>query len=114
MISLAEVKRDWSTLANKITLARLILSPLPAALIFVAWDSEPLRWLATVVFVLVGSTDALDGHVARSRNEVTDLGKLMDPIVDKFLILTPLFAMCLIEPSNILTSYFEYNVLRLL
>ncbi|MEI7917765.1 MAG: CDP-diacylglycerol--glycerol-3-phosphate 3-phosphatidyltransferase [Candidatus Saccharibacteria bacterium] len=100
MITIEEIRKDWSTLANKITIARLILSPLPAAIIFVGWDSEPLRWLAVIIFVLVGSTDILDGYLARSRNEVTNLGKIMDPIVDKFLILTPLVTMSFIEPSN--------------
>lgn len=43
------------------------------------------RWAAAVFFVLAIATDAWDGHIARSRGLVTDLGKLLDPIADKFL-----------------------------
>jgi len=44
-----------------------------------------LRWVAAAFFVLAIATDAWDGHLARSRGLVTDLGKLLDPIADKFL-----------------------------
>lgn len=44
-----------------------------------------LRWAAAVFFVLAIATDAWDGHLARSRGLITDLGKLLDPIADKFL-----------------------------
>lgn len=43
------------------------------------------RWAAAVFFVLAIATDAWDGHIARSRGLITDLGKLLDPIADKFL-----------------------------
>lgn len=44
-----------------------------------------LRWAAAVFFVIAIATDAWDGHLARSRGLITDLGKLLDPIADKFL-----------------------------
>ena len=44
-----------------------------------------MRWAATALFVIAIATDALDGHLARSRNLVTDLGKILDPIADKAL-----------------------------
>lgn len=44
-----------------------------------------LRWAAAAFFVLAIATDAWDGHLARSRGLITDLGKLLDPIADKFL-----------------------------
>ena len=45
----------------------------------------PLRWWAFAIFVLAMATDKLDGHLARSRGLITDLGKLLDPIADKAL-----------------------------
>jgi CDP-diacylglycerol--glycerol-3-phosphate 3-phosphatidyltransferase len=45
----------------------------------------PLRWASAVFFVLAIATDAWDGHLARSRGLITDLGKLLDPIADKAL-----------------------------
>jgi CDP-diacylglycerol--glycerol-3-phosphate 3-phosphatidyltransferase len=48
------------------------------------------RIVATAVFVLAASSDRLDGHLARSRGLVTDLGKLLDPIADKALVGTAL------------------------
>lgn len=45
----------------------------------------PLRWAAAVFFVVAIASDAWDGHIARSRGLITNLGKLLDPIADKFL-----------------------------
>ena len=50
----------------------------------------PLRWVAAALFMVASGTDKLDGYLARSRNEVTDLGKLLDPIADKLLICSAL------------------------
>jgi CDP-diacylglycerol--glycerol-3-phosphate 3-phosphatidyltransferase len=45
----------------------------------------PLRYAAAALFIVAIATDGIDGHIARSRNQVTDLGKLLDPIADKVL-----------------------------
>lgn len=50
----------------------------------------PLRWAAAILFVIAASTDKLDGWMARKYDQVTELGKLMDPIADKLLILATL------------------------
>jgi CDP-diacylglycerol--glycerol-3-phosphate 3-phosphatidyltransferase len=44
------------------------------------------RWIAVALFVIASATDGVDGALARRRNQVTDLGKLLDPIADKVLI----------------------------
>lgn len=84
---MAEAARvsNWNA-PNIITGARIIATP------FFLWmlladdgTLGPWRWAAAVFFVLAIATDAWDGHLARSRGLITDLGKLLDPIADKFL-----------------------------
>lgn len=70
---------------NTLTVARLVLVPV---FIWLMVSSLPnVRWWALAVFVVAAATDQLDGHIARSRNLVTDFGKIADPIADKALTL---------------------------
>lgn len=66
---------------NHLTIARFLLLPVLGVLI--AGDR---RGWALVVFMIAAATDFLDGAVARTRDEVTDLGVALDPIADKLLI----------------------------
>lgn len=76
---------NWN-LPNAITIVRILLAPVCFWLILAdQGDDVVLRWLATGLFVLAIATDGLDGHLARSRGLITDLGKLLDPIADKLL-----------------------------
>jgi len=88
------------TLATKVTILRLLGVPVfILLLIYYLMDlaegreSELMRWAALVVFTAVALTDALDGYLARSRNEVTHLGKILDPIADKALLLSGLILL---------------------
>ena len=73
-------------LANSVTVARILLVPL-VVLAMVADDgSGGWRWVAAGLFALAASTDRLDGYLARRLDQVTDWGKLMDPIADKALM----------------------------
>lgn len=74
----------WSV-PNLISIVRIVLVPVFVAVLVAGADGGPLRWFATALFVVAISTDSLDGHLARSRNLVTDLGKILDPIADKAL-----------------------------
>ncbi|QAY74318.1 CDP-diacylglycerol--glycerol-3-phosphate 3-phosphatidyltransferase [Agromyces protaetiae] len=76
---------NWN-LPNAITIVRIILAPVFFWLLF-ADDGRGgvLRWVATALFVIAISTDWVDGHLARSRGQITDLGKILDPIADKLL-----------------------------
>ena len=75
-------------LPNKLTVLRVILVP-----VFMLFLCVPLglsdtlvRVIAAVLFALTSLTDMLDGKIARKYNMVTDFGKLMDPLADKFLV----------------------------
>ena len=76
------------SLPNKITLIRIFIVPL--IIVFLVNPSQTLSFVAAVVFAVAAVTDWLDGHLARTTGQVTSLGKLLDPIADKILILSVL------------------------
>ena len=77
--------------ANKLTLLRIILTPLfIVALLLqnvIPAYAPYAHWTAAMLFLIAAITDILDGNYARKHNLVTDFGKLMDPIADKLLVL---------------------------
>ncbi|MBM9433121.1 CDP-diacylglycerol--glycerol-3-phosphate 3-phosphatidyltransferase [Flaviflexus sp. JY899] len=75
---------DWN-IANAVTIVRLLLIPL---FVWALWDIDnmAMRYTATGIFFVAVLTDKLDGYLARSRNLITDFGKLADSIADKALI----------------------------
>ena len=74
-------------LPNLITMARIALAPLFIWVLFLFQNpAAHERWIVVFLFVLASATDGVDGALARKRNQVTDLGKLLDPIADKVLI----------------------------
>ncbi len=80
-------------LPNKITLTRIFMIPV-FVLFFYLDVMDGWNYLAAaIIFVLAASTDALDGHIARSRGLVTNLGKFLDPIADKVLVSTALILL---------------------
>jgi CDP-diacylglycerol--glycerol-3-phosphate 3-phosphatidyltransferase len=70
-------------LANAITLARALTAPVLVLLVLAA-DGPSVP--AALLFVVAAASDALDGHIARARGEVTRFGTMLDPLVDKLLI----------------------------
>lgn len=80
----------WNV-ANYVTMVRIAMVPVFAwALLVDEGHSVTWRLVATAIFVVAALSDKLDGYLARSRGLITDLGKLLDPIADKFLVGTAL------------------------
>jgi CDP-diacylglycerol---glycerol-3-phosphate 3-phosphatidyltransferase len=76
---------------NVLTMLRILLVPV---LLVALLDKTPSGdLLAAIVFAVASFTDAIDGYLARSRNAVTNFGKLMDPLADKLLIVAALVAL---------------------
>lgn len=90
------------TPANKVTFARIVLIPLFVVILVAPWpdyfpswlDMPTLKpWVAAAVFIVLSLTDMVDGYLARSREEVTDFGKFMDPLADKLLVTAALVGL---------------------
>jgi CDP-diacylglycerol---glycerol-3-phosphate 3-phosphatidyltransferase len=97
IISRGETAASNANIANLITIARILLAPLFFVMLLVdAGQFGALRYWAAGLFVFAIATDSLDGYLARSRNLVTDLGKMLDPIADKVLIGGALIALSLL------------------
>ncbi len=77
------------TTATKLTLARIAL--IPVFLILLYWGFPGAKWAALAVFILASLTDTLDGYVARKYDQVSTVGKFLDPLADKILVAA---AMC--------------------
>ena len=79
------------TLPTWITLSRLVGIP------FIVYGLQPnvtfSRWWPVLIFIVIAATDWLDGYLARRLNQVTDLGKFLDPLVDKLMVMGPLLGL---------------------
>ena len=71
-------------LPNKLTLSRIFI--VPVVLVFLAVDTQWGCLLAGIFFAIAGFTDLIDGYLARKDNQVTSLGKFLDPLADKLLV----------------------------
>lgn len=79
-------------LPNKITLSRICMIPVFVAIFFLT--IIPGNYIiAAIIFAIAACTDFVDGHIARSRGLVTNLGKLLDPIADKVLVSTAMLLL---------------------
>ena len=93
-------KQSDLNLPNAISAARILMSPLIAILAFM--PSVPWRWVAFVVYLVTAFSDYFDGYFARSRGLITDLGKALDPLADKLLLLATFLPMLVLQgaPSD--------------
>jgi CDP-diacylglycerol--glycerol-3-phosphate 3-phosphatidyltransferase len=73
-------------IANIITAVRILLVPVFVVVLFADnHEFGALRWVSALLFAVIIATDALDGYLARSRNLVSNVGIILDPIADKAL-----------------------------
>lgn len=87
------------TLPTWITLSRLVGIP------FIIYGLQPnvsfSRWWPVFIFVIIAATDWLDGYLARRLNQVTDLGKFLDPLVDKLMVMGPLLSLVSLGEASV-------------
>lgn len=96
--ALRKDERKFMNLANKITIFRIILVPIILIIPLLNIQGElwgiPLTYLIIdLIFIIAALTDKLDGHIARSRNQITTLGKFLDPIADKILVIVAMLIL---------------------
>lgn len=84
-------------LANKITIFRVFLVPIFMIVFYLDFNNHEM--IAGIIFIIAALTDTLDGHIARSRNLVTNFGKFIDPLADKVLVSAAL--ILLVEANTI-------------
>ena len=85
-------------LANKLTIFRIILVPI--ILIIPLFNLQGELWgipityiIIDLIFIIASITDKLDGYIARSRNQITNFGKFLDPIADKILVIVSMLIL---------------------
>jgi len=104
--------------ANRLTVSRLVLTILFVAALNSSWIYSSTT--ALIIFILAGITDFFDGEIARRYGEVTNFGKLMDPLVDKimmaaaFISLVPLGAIPAWAATTVVARDFLITGLRLM
>lgn len=107
------------TLATKITIARIILIVPTVAMFIVAElvtgvsGAAHIAMLAVAAFLFAVccATDFLDGHIARKTNTVSMLGKFLDPLADKVVIVVMLFLIVMFQDGLTMAGVYPYNAL---
>jgi len=91
-------------LPNKITLLRIFLIPL--VVFFLLYSPKlSMHIIAAIIFLLASLTDVIDGYIARNKNQVTTLGKLLDPIADKLLTSAALISLVALKKIPIWAAW---------
>ena len=85
-------------LANKLTILRILLVPIMVIIPFFNIEGDlwgiPITYIIIdVIFIIAALTDKLDGHIARTRNQITTFGKFLDPIADKIVVVTAMIML---------------------
>lgn len=82
------------TTATKFTLTRLILIPVFMLCMYLVADHPVMQFVSLFVFAVASITDLIDGKIARKHHQVTDLGKFLDPLADKVLVVSAMAMFC--------------------
>lgn len=86
-------------IANKVTMVRLVMIPIFVIAFYIYGTSYNI---AAILFMVASLTDAVDGHLARSRNLITNFGKFVDPLVDKVLTMA---AFIVLVEANVIPAW---------
>lgn len=97
-----EIGQESLNLPNLLTVTRILL--IPVFVILFATPTPDRSLSAAVVFVIAAVTDLLDGYLARRSGQVTTLGKLLDPIADKLLVLSALILLVNVDRVSALVA----------
>jgi CDP-diacylglycerol---glycerol-3-phosphate 3-phosphatidyltransferase len=87
-VSERSLRSEFLNLPNAITLVRIAM--IPIFLWFTYFESRVNSFIAAIVYAVTGATDFLDGWVARRKNLVTVIGKFLDPLADKLVVMAAL------------------------
>lgn len=99
------ILNDWKKIPNLVSLVRILFIPL----VFILFNKPELnRWFIILSLIIFSLLDNLDGFLARKLNQITELGKLIDPLVDKLFIIS--FAVNLMY-YDLIPSWFFYLVI---
>ena len=93
-------------LANKLTVLRMIMVPIFMVVMLLpesVLSFDLMCIISAALFILASITDSLDGKIARKRNLITDFGKFMDPLADKFMVIGAL--MCILHRFESIRFY---------
>jgi CDP-diacylglycerol--glycerol-3-phosphate 3-phosphatidyltransferase len=97
-----EIGQESLNLPNLLTVTRILL--IPVFVLLFATPAPDRSLAAAVVFVVASVTDLLDGYLARRSGQVTKLGKLLDPIADKLLVLSALILLVNVDRVSALVA----------
>ena len=103
-----QTKKSKMNLPNRLTMIRLCL--VPVIMVVLLLPESVLPWYIALsagllLFIVTSLTDMLDGKIARSRNLITDFGKFMDPVADKFMVIGTFLVLVL---RAIHPAYFDF------
>jgi CDP-diacylglycerol---glycerol-3-phosphate 3-phosphatidyltransferase len=88
---LGKLRRDILNAPNAITVVRIAM--IPVILVFTYYEGRVNSFIAGVLFAITGATDFLDGWMARRTNTVTVVGKFLDPLADKLIVMSILIML---------------------
>lgn len=102
------------TPANIVTCVRIVFIPVFMILLYLSYSGDStapspvLAFAAFLLYVVLSLTDKVDGYLARSRHEITDFGKFLDPIADKLLVFS---ALLLLMDMGYVNLWFVFIIL---
>lgn len=99
------------TIPNILTMARILAAPV-IALMFAVFDRPQADWIALGLFIVAALTDFLDGWLARKLNQISEFGKMLDPIADKVMVMVGL--MIILANANPMAVGAGYTITLIL